>query len=108
VSTISYININLKAQRGCPTLKSLNKFLLTTRILCKQGCKTVDTNASFVRVCLVVTTFVFCNRVATGQSGRAPLIVVVTETFGRTVWNSNQSVTRHLPRTNQQKVDKHL
>jgi len=53
-------------------------------------------------------TCVFCILVPTGQGGRAPLIVVVTETFGRTVWNSNQSVTRHLTRTDQQKLDIHL
>ena len=61
---------------------------------------------SCVRVCLVVMTCVFCIRVATGRrSGRAPLIVVVTETFGRVVWNSGQSVTRHLPGTNQEKAE---
>jgi hypothetical protein len=97
VSTISNINLNLKAGRGCPTLKSLNKVLLTTRNFCvKQDGKSVCTNESCVRVCLVVMTCVLSVHIATGHSGRAPFIVVVTETFTRTVWNSDQSVARHL------------
>ena len=39
-----------------------------------------------------------------GQS-RPYTAIVVTERFGRTVWISDQSVTRCLPRTEQQTAD---
>jgi len=71
----------------------------------KQDCKTVGTNVFCVSVCLVVMTCVSFISVAIGQSGRAPLIVLVIETFGRAVWNSDQSVTRHRPRIDEEKTE---
>lgn len=74
MSIISYVHINLKAGRGCPNLKSLIYFYSLPEFCVKQDCKPVGTNVSCVRVCLVVMTCELFVHVATGQSGRAPLI----------------------------------